>query len=1101
MPHYQLRDYEMNLLGELQRQQNSAQFCDTLLQTEGISVPTHSCVLAAFSPYFSQKLSATPSPPNGQKRQIQVQSLKAHTLLKLVGLLYSGELEVKGSVEHSDVMNAVQKFGITPLIQRQRNEATKEMDPQENRVRSYSKCCTLTAAGGESAKCKTMKDSLGDPKMAGIGKDTHRSVEKTNCVSNGTQTLLENLSEPVTSEHIKCHLQNIPLDTCESSSHEPSASVTNPTSNDQVSSNRSCSSNNDMSFSQKPWNESTGSTGSTLLLTQTKDKIKTSRVEAEKIPEVENGNSTERRPVFAKIAKKNLPKMKLMESTQLSVKVKLRRRSSKEKLWEVVSIPDDDERTSGFTPLPQEASPAAAQTSIHKQGEPSNSNRLPSHPSTTSERSHHVIDCTAPHQSGTLQSASVPQPHGLSEESDEQIEKLLEDIMMGLNILTDLGSPEGDTGQSKILSATPSAECQNVVERSDRISTYTAQKQPNCKSEPLVDPSSMEIPEQPFNLDLSSVRSLEQNYQPVQEAHPLSSFSSPCLNDLRLPRCLSPIDPFTSAEIDNLTANNYQLPRCVEPLLIEHSGLLVFPMAHREDEQPPLLKTRQNCWRKPFLKQLESEPQQSQSCRTLPCMRNAVGACPTAAERKSYPMKIKPTLIRKKSVALDGIAPPKKRKVCVDYPPDAIGSNCDAYLSTKQLSVCSVSLSRNNVLAKERNMAKGSPKSPTVLSVTQNQLSTTKNHVKERTITVEPPKSTNTSQTRIKTRDFLKTTQGPPSDTCTQSTNANAKVPRFPIASNQVCLFKPKRGRRPKNTKALFSPNTSAPVISKSENEVKIEEELFKIDLEKSNIMKRKGPKNKKGRGKEQVVTMSAAKTDNDASKQKIAFSKRHNLKKKSVSQEVGKKRHNLKKKSVSQEVGKKSFNGDDHIESVRIPLQEETSANVNVSVDVNHCQILKQSPDEKDRLQEQDSESSFRKRTTFLTAEHPSWDEAKESFTQHSERDQAQKTPIQGLTPVVMPPQKNNPGCSLSDRHPCPQNQASLEPTVNPQISTCLSAVTGSPVNPECNKEDIIEVDDILSSPEKILLISQHECILVDADTTPSEEEGEIDVTGDELD
>nr|XP_049576488.1 uncharacterized protein LOC125968951 isoform X2 [Syngnathus scovelli] len=1020
MQHYQLRDYEMKLLGELQRQQNSAEFCDTLLQTEGISVPTHSCVLAAFSPYFSQKLSATPSPPNGQKRQIQLQSLKAHTLLKLVGLLYSGELEVKGSVEHSDVMNAVQKFGITPLIERQRNEAPKEMDPQENRVRSCSKCCTLTAAGGESAKCKTMKDSLADPKMAGIGKDTHRSVEKTSCVSNGKQTPLENQSEPVTPEHIKCQLQNIALDTCESSSHEPSASVANPTSNDQVSSNRSCSSNNDMSFSQKPQNECSDSTGSTLLLTQSKDKIKTSRNEAEKIPEVENPNSTERRPVFAKIAKKNLPKMKLMESTQLSVKVKLRRRRSKEKLWEVVSIPDEDETMSGFTPLPQEASPAAAQTSIHKQGEPSNSNRLPSHPSTTSERSHHVIDCTAPHQSGTLQSASVPQPHGLSEESDEQIEKLLEDIMMGLNILTDLGSPEGDTGQSKIPSATPSAECQNIVERSDQIPTYTAQKQLNSKSEPLVDPSSMEIPEQPFNLDLSSMRSLEQNYRPVQEPHPLSSFSLPCLNDLRLPRCLSPIDQFTSAETDNLTASNYQLPRCVGPLLIEHSGLLVFPIAHREDEQPPLLKTRQNCFRKPFLKQLESEPQQSQSCRTVPCIRNAVGACPTAAERKSYPKKIKPTLIRKKSVALDGIAPPKKRKVCVDYPQDAIGSNCNSCLSTKKLSVCSVSLSRNNVLAKERNMAKGSSKSPTVLSVTQNQLSTTSNHVKERTITVEPPKSTNTSQTCIKTRGFLKTTQVLPSDTCTQNlTNANAKVPRFPIASNQVCLFKPKRGRRPKNTKALFSPNTSAPVISKSENEMKMEEELFKIDQEKSNTMKRKGPKNKKGRGKEQVVTMSAAKTDNDASKQKIAFSKRHNLKnksvsqeigkkrhnlkKKSVSQEVGKKRHNLKKKSVSQEVGKKSFNRDDQKDVVRIPLQEETSANVNVSVDVNHCQILKQSPDVKDRLQEQDSESSFRKRTTFLTAEHPSLDEPKESFTQHAERDQGKKTPIQVEVNMMM--------------------------------------------------------------------------------------------------
>lgn len=35
MQRYWWPGYEMQLLGELQRQQNSTQFCDTLLQTEG----------------------------------------------------------------------------------------------------------------------------------------------------------------------------------------------------------------------------------------------------------------------------------------------------------------------------------------------------------------------------------------------------------------------------------------------------------------------------------------------------------------------------------------------------------------------------------------------------------------------------------------------------------------------------------------------------------------------------------------------------------------------------------------------------------------------------------------------------------------------------------------------------------------------------------------------------------------------------------------------------------------------------------------------------------------------------------------------------------
>lgn len=282
-------------------------------------MPTHSCVLAALSPYLSQKLSSTPSPPSGQKRQLHLQSLKAHTLLKLVGLLYSGELEVNGSEEQNDVMDAVQKFGITPLIERQRNEAAKDMEIQENRVGICSKCCTLTIAGREWANCSMRKDAHVYPEVAGQ-KDTHCLAEKRSCVSTGTQTPLDNETNPETPEHITFQPQNFPLDVCEYISHQPSAS-TSPTSNGEVSRNQSCSSNGHTSFSERLQNGCSDSCGSTLVLTQTKDQNKTSRAEVKKMTEDENANSTERWPAFTKIAKKNLAKMKLMESTQISVKV------------------------------------------------------------------------------------------------------------------------------------------------------------------------------------------------------------------------------------------------------------------------------------------------------------------------------------------------------------------------------------------------------------------------------------------------------------------------------------------------------------------------------------------------------------------------------------------------------------------------------------------------------------------------------------------------------------------------------------------------------------------------------------------------------------
>ncbi|XP_077425896.1 uncharacterized protein LOC144054621 [Vanacampus margaritifer] len=1136
MQHYQLRGHEMTLLGELQRQQHSTQFCDTLLQTEGISVPTHSCVLAALSPYLSQKLSATPSPPSGQKRKLQLQSLKAHTLLKLVGLLYSGELVVKGSVEEKDVMDAVQKFGITPLIERQTSEATKEVQPQESQVGSCSKCCAFKVAGRESSKCTVMKDAQVQHEMSGRN-DGHHSLEKRSCVSTGTQTPLENLNtKPVAPDHITIQPK--------SSSHQPSASVTKPMLNSEAFNNHTCSSNNDTSFSQRPQQECSDSTGSTNVLTQTKDNSKTSRDRVKKMSE--GKHVTVRIPAIAKGAKKNMAKMKLMESASVSVKVKLRRRRTQEKLWEVVTIQDEDEAALGFAPLSQESHQTAAQTPhAHvTQTEPGNSIKLPPPPNTTSEPLLHFNDCTAPHQNGTLQSALVQQPLGLAEESDEQIEKLLEDIMMGLNILPDLGVPERDTGQSKTLSVAPSPERQyhqNIVEQSAHRTTYRAQNQVNRKCAPLVDPSGAKIPLQPQ--DRPSVRSADQTgllshrhrrHPPFQEMQSMSSGSPPWWNDLRLPRCLSPL---SSLGIDDPTTSNRQLSRFERPLLTEQSGLLVFPLTHGEDKRPPLLKTHRNCWPMQCLKQLEYGPQQTRN-RARPCIKNM--ACPTAAERKCYPKNVKRAFVHRKDVAMDDTVAPKKRKVHVDYPQDVSGSTCDGIESKKNLSICSVSLSQNNVLSKERQMATSSLKSRSVCLRKRHQQSTTNTHQKERTRTTGPPKPPTACQNRIKTRSCLKTAQVPPSDTCTQNntdansevqrppvaskrarlikkkrerpatnteallptcqtrtktrsclktaqvppsdTDANSEVQRPPVASKRACLIKQKPGTTSKTIEALFSPNTASPGTS-SENQKRIEEELLEKELEKSNTTKGNGLKMRKRRRKEMVTLKnveSAAKADdNKAPKRRVAFREFQTFLK----------GHNFKKKSSkSQDVAKTKLDEDVDI----IQLQEECPVNVNVSDD----QILNGSTVEKDGLQ-QGSGSSSKKESAFFRDEQPSVDVVQQSFAQHTEMDQTQKNHVQGKKFVVMSPKNYNPGCSLSDSQPCRQNQMTVESNVNPQISPHLSAATEPPMSPESGHEEFIEVDVMLSSPERMPVATQYQYMLVHSDTTPSEDEGEIDVTG----
>ncbi|XP_035275437.1 uncharacterized protein LOC118228207 [Anguilla anguilla] len=98
--------FEQTLLGELQRQQRRSLFCDTLLQAEGISVPAHSCVLAALSPALAQVLCSGPAPPPGRSRLLELQAVGAEPLLRLVGFLYSGRLQGEGPAEREELLQA-----------------------------------------------------------------------------------------------------------------------------------------------------------------------------------------------------------------------------------------------------------------------------------------------------------------------------------------------------------------------------------------------------------------------------------------------------------------------------------------------------------------------------------------------------------------------------------------------------------------------------------------------------------------------------------------------------------------------------------------------------------------------------------------------------------------------------------------------------------------------------------------------------------------------------------------------------------------------------------------------------------------------------------
>ncbi|KAI4818931.1 hypothetical protein KUCAC02_004218 [Chaenocephalus aceratus] len=114
---YQKPGFEALLLAELQRQQQCSQFCDTLLKTEGVSVPAHSCVLSALSPHFSSTLSSAPQPPAGQSHLLEFRALSACTLLHMVRLLYCGEMAGEGEKEKQEAISAAAKLGIHGLVE------------------------------------------------------------------------------------------------------------------------------------------------------------------------------------------------------------------------------------------------------------------------------------------------------------------------------------------------------------------------------------------------------------------------------------------------------------------------------------------------------------------------------------------------------------------------------------------------------------------------------------------------------------------------------------------------------------------------------------------------------------------------------------------------------------------------------------------------------------------------------------------------------------------------------------------------------------------------------------------------------------------------
>lgn len=169
---------------------------------EGISVPAHSCILAALCPQLSQKLAAFPVAPSNQCHMLYLQAVKGQTLRNLITLLYFGEVEVKGSIEENDLLSVTQQVGITLLVKGQKKGAKKEGESENKKCRSFEQ--GAEKSDSEKNKSRKLQDVLVQTETLGE-RSTGSQTEERCCVSTGTQTV-EGLQSPAQPP------QNIPLD-------------------------------------------------------------------------------------------------------------------------------------------------------------------------------------------------------------------------------------------------------------------------------------------------------------------------------------------------------------------------------------------------------------------------------------------------------------------------------------------------------------------------------------------------------------------------------------------------------------------------------------------------------------------------------------------------------------------------------------------------------------------------------------------------------------------------------------------------------------------------------------------------------------------------
>ncbi|GAA6096421.1 uncharacterized protein LOC113642371 isoform X2 [Tachysurus ichikawai] len=195
---YKQPGFALRLLCELQKQQQRSLHCDIILQAEGVSIPAHSCVLSALSPVFYRAFANVPLLPVGQSRLVELEAIRAHALIKLVGFMYSGEMEGESLDEQQEVIDIACRLGFGNIMEG--NE--KQVNRHQNKTASWRELGLQTEGRKKDASVQSLFEK---PNFthSGTQTDSTEAYFIDNCVASESELSIDLSDEltDVTSEY------------------------------------------------------------------------------------------------------------------------------------------------------------------------------------------------------------------------------------------------------------------------------------------------------------------------------------------------------------------------------------------------------------------------------------------------------------------------------------------------------------------------------------------------------------------------------------------------------------------------------------------------------------------------------------------------------------------------------------------------------------------------------------------------------------------------------------------------------------------------------------------------------------------------------------